>query len=162
MVYKTKYSWRNVTFPVKADDAAEELTRIQNKYGEVTPKLLLDESRNEDAVMHKCYEWDDTKAAEKWRLQQSRLIMSCLTVTYEETDLDAGEVKKINVRAFQNVSDEKDGTFVHVRDAMQTGAYRDAVLRRAINELAAFRKKYSDLSELSKLFDVLDDIEAAL
>lgn len=162
MVYKHKYSWRNVVFPVKADEAAEEISRIQNKYGEVTPKLLLEESRDDGAVLHKCYEWDDTKAAEKWRIQQSRLIMSCLTVTYEDTDLDAGEVKKIEVRVFQNVSDEKDGAFVHVRDAMQTGAYRDAVLRRAINELTAFRKKYADLSELSKLFEVVDEIEVAL
>ena len=163
MVFKPKYSWKNVSFPVRADVAAEELARIQEKYGEVTPRNLLDESRDENSVMHKCYEWNDTKAAEKWRLQQSKFIMSCLTVTYEKVDIDTGTVNKVSVRAFQNVSEERDGKFIHVHDAMENAEYRAAVLRRALNELAMFRKKYSDLSELSKLFYAIDEaIDAAM
>jgi len=163
MVFQPKYEWRNVKFPVKADVAASELTRIQEKYGEVTPKLLLDESRNKNAVLHKCYEWNDKKAAEGYRLWQSKLIMSCLTVKYEEVDEATATVKEISVRAFQNVSEERNGKFIHVKEAMETEEYRKAILRRALNELSLFRRKYSDLSELSKLFTVVDDtIETAM
>ena len=63
MVYKCSYSWRNIGYPVKAEDAGTELERIQAKYGEVTPKNLLDESRPVTAVMHNCYEWDDSKSS---------------------------------------------------------------------------------------------------
>lgn len=162
MVYKPKYQWRNVTFPVKADVAAKELNRIQDKYGEVTPSNLLEESRAETAVMHDCYEWDDSKAAEKWRLQQSRQIMSCLTVVYEQVDSDQETVKSIEVRAFQNTSEEREGRFLHVQDVMETPEYREIVLRKAFGELAAFRRKYSDLSELSKIISAIDSVMSSV
>ena len=161
MVYKTKHEWRNVTFPVKAETAAMELKRIQDKYGEVTPSNLLEESRAETAIMHNCYEWDDGKAAEKWRLQQSRQIMSCLTIVYEQIDTDQETVKSIEVRAFQNTSEEREGRFLHVQDVMDAPGYREIVLRKAFGELATFRRKYADLSELSKIISEIDDALAS-
>lgn len=161
MVYKTKYSWRNVRYPVKAEDAGTELERIQAKYGEVTPKNLLDESRPVTAVMHNCYEWNDTVAAEKWRLQQSRHIMSCLTVTYESVEDNSDEIKTIEVRAFQNVSPEREGRFLHVKNAMESPEYRHELMLRALRELAEYRKKYTDLSELAKVIGYVDQALAA-
>lgn len=161
MVYKTHYTWRNVKYPVKAEDAGAELERIQEKYGEITPQILLDESRPVTSVMHKCYEWDDSKAAEKWRLQQSRMIMSCLTVTYEGYEPGSEELKTIEVRAFQNVSQERNGRFIHVKAAMESQEYRDEIMRRALRELSEFRKKYADLSELSKVISMIDETLAA-
>ena len=151
-----KYSWRNVSYPVKAEDAAAELHRIEQKHGEVTPRNLLDESTPEDAVMHPCYEWDNEKAADKYRLWQSRSILSCLTVTY--IDVQAPEPKKIEVRAYQNVSEERNGRFINVQSAMEQTTTRDIVLMNAIKELQMFRKKYADLSELSKLIFIIDEI----
>lgn len=161
MVYKTHYTWRNVRYPVKAEDAGAELERIQEKYGEITPQILLDESRPVTSVMHKCYEWDDSKAAEKWRLQQSRMIMSCLTVTYEGREEGSEELKTIEVRAFQNVSPERNGKFIHVKNAMESQEYRDEVIRRALRELAEYRNKYASLSELSKVIALIDEALAA-
>lgn len=161
MVYKCSYSWRNIRYPVKAEDAGTELERIQAKYGEVTPKNLLDESRPVTAVMHNCYEWDDSKAAEKWRLQQSRMIMSCLTVTYEGREEGSEELKTIEVRAFQNISSAREGKFIHVKNAMESQEYRDEVIRRALRELAEYRNKYASLSELSKVIALIDEALAA-
>ena len=112
--------------------------------------------------MHDCYEWDDSKAAEKWRLQQSRQIMSCLTVVYEQVDSDQETVKSIEVRAFQNTSEEREGRFLHVQDVMETPEYREIVLRKAFGELAAFRRKYSDLSELSKIISAIDSVMSSV
>ena len=151
-----KYSWRNTSYPVKADDAAAELHRIEQKFGEVTPRNLLDESTPEDAVMHPCYEWDDEKAADKYRLWQSRHILSCLTVSYVQTETP--EPRKIEVRAYQNVSDERNGRFINVQSAMEQTTTRDMVLMNAIKELQMFRKKYADLSELSKIISVIDEV----
>lgn len=151
-----KYSWRNTSYPVKAETAAAELQRIEQEHGEVTPRILLDESTPEDAVMHPCYEWDDEKAADKYRLWQSRNILSCLTITY--VDVERPEAKQIEVRAYQNVSDERNGRFLNVQTAMAQTSTRETVLMNALKELAMFRKKYADLSELSKVISVIDEI----
>lgn len=149
------YSWRNTNYPVKAEEAASELQRIEQKYGEVTPRNLLDESTPEDAVMHNCYEWDDSKAADNYRLWQSRHIMSCLVVTY--ADEAETEPKEIVVRAFQNVSEEREGRFISVEKAFESTTTRDIILQKAFEELAMFRKKYSDLSELAKVITAIDE-----
>lgn len=160
MIFKPKYEWKNFSYPVKPDDAAEELRRIQDKYGEVTAKNLLDESRPKGAVMHNCYEWDNKKAAEKYRLWQSKNIMSNLTIVYETADVGTETVKKLEVRAFQNTSEEREGRFIHVQDAMEDPEYRRAVLERAFRELAMFRRKYADLQELSQIFKDIDEMIA--
>lgn len=157
MIFKPKYEWKSFNYPVKPEEAAEELKRIQDKYGEVTPKNLLEESRPKGAVMHKCYEWDNKKAAEKYRLWQSRNIMSSLTIVYETPDVGSESIKTLEVRAFQNTSEEREGRFIHVQDAMEDPEYREAVLRRAFTELATFRRKYANLQELSKVFAVIDE-----
>ena len=161
MVYKPtyRYEWRNTHFSVKPDDAAAEICRIQQKYGAVTHSNLLDESRDENAVMHRCYEWDDAKAAEKFRLQQSKMILSSLVVVYEPAG--PSEEKKIEVRAFQNVSEERDGSFLHIDTVLADYDLTDIVMRRAMNELAAFKKKYADLEALSGVFSAIDVVMEA-
>lgn len=151
-----KYSWRNVNYPVNADEAGTELQRIEQKHGEITPRILLDESTPEDAVMHPCYEWDDEKAADKYRLWQSRNILSCLVVTYERQE--EPEPKKIEVRAYQNVSDERNGRFISIDKVLESTTTKTIMLQNAMKELGAFRKKYGDLLELSSVFAAIDEL----
>ena len=68
------------------------------------------------------------------------------------------ERREAEVRAFQNTSEEREGRFLHVQDVMETPEYREIVLRKAFGELATFRRKYSDLSELSKIISAIDDV----
>ena len=151
------YEYVGRQFRVSADIVGAEMERIEARDGQVTSKSLLDAGRPEESVLHSLFEWDDSKAAEKWRLQQSRQIMSCLTIVYEQVDSDQETVKSIEVRAFQNTSEEREGRFLHVQDVMETPEYREIVLRKAFGELATFRRKYSDLSELSKIISAIDD-----
>lgn len=76
---------------VSAVTAAEELDRIRAARGELTAAAVLDESRPEDAPLHAAFEWDDSKAAEHYRLQQSRQLIKAVVVI--EKRVDASEVE---------------------------------------------------------------------
>ena len=58
---------------VKAQDAGEELARIHKRHGQLTPSLVVDESRSQKATLHRIFEWDDEIAAENFRHHQASL-----------------------------------------------------------------------------------------
>lgn len=134
------------------------MEEIRKQRGQLTPAILLEESRSEDALLHNCFEWDDTEAAEKYRLNQSRLFIANVKVTVLD---DGGNKKAECVRAFVNVSDQshrESGVFVPIMEAISNRESRDAVLNNALMELQQFKNKYSSLCELSKVFEAIDAV----
>ena len=141
------YSWKVDTLPVKAQVAGEFIEKLEEKHGEVTPRILVDSSRRKNAPLHSCFEWDDTKAAEKYRETQAAAILRNLTVTVEPV---ADETPK-SVRAFVRATD-KPHSYMSVISAMSDEQLRETLLQTALAELREFQKKYADLQELAEVF----------
>ena len=57
-----------------------------------------------------------------------------------------------------NISDKKSAFYVNVKDALENEENRRVVLDRAIRELKSFEKKYQKLSELSKIFKLIEEL----
>ena len=146
MVYKWKDAARIKTDAQTAGEICERLERN----GGLTAKRLVDESRPEDAPLHKEFEWDDPTAAEAYREEQARYIIRSLLVQQEET-------KNEVVRAFFPMAEQKvfESLPVILSDAKKTNALLDMALR----ELKAFELKYYTLSQLSPVFEAIKAIE---
>lgn len=150
------YSYRlSYGIGVKADTAGHELERIEAKYGAVTSKNVLEESRRKSAALHKCFEWDNTKAAERYRLMQAHTIINAVHVVYEsdEGQIEAPAVVNISMRRCE------EGSFVSHAIALADTTMRGIVLSRALNELKTFKEKYASLQELSKVIEAVDKVE---
>lgn len=61
------YEWKEAA-QIKADaqKAGEMLENLEKTVG-ITPKNLVEANRDESAPLHNEFEWNDTKAAEKYR-----------------------------------------------------------------------------------------------
>lgn len=153
MIYKWKYP-----LGVPAQVAGEFIAGLEEKHGTVTPELLLNESRDKNAVLHTCFEWDDAKAAEQYRLNQARYIIGTITVEVEVIDNSQPSA----VRAFVNVSEETKGKYVSICAAMVKDDYKTRVLKNALSELKAFQNKYSAYVELADVFKVVSEFEEKL
>lgn len=147
MVYK-KYSYRHGKAGASAQTVGETLERIEQRDGTVTKEAFLEESRPEDSPTHNMFEWDDTIAAEKYRLEQSRMIIADVVVTIERAD----EPKR--VAGFVNVTYGKNNKaeYNSMEIAMQDDVKRKAVLANAFDELRTFENKYSEYQELAGVF----------
>lgn len=143
MVYKWKI---DKLYPVKAQEAGEELDRIYAKYGEISPEQIVNESRDEKAPLHCCFEWDDAKAAEKYRQKQAQGLMNAITVSIEE----AGARNEL--RAFVHVQ----STYQPLRIVMNDEAKMQELLAGAMRELRLFRAKYSSLEQLAGVITEID------
>jgi hypothetical protein len=82
--------------------AAEELRRLQSVYGVITPEIIVNESKKSNSPLHSIFEWDNSKAAHNYRIQQARILLNNIQITV----LCDGENKEISV---YEVTSFKDG-----------------------------------------------------
>lgn len=140
------YSWK-FEMPVRAQVAGEFIEKLEEKHGKVTPRLILDASKKESSPLHRCFEWDDTQAAEKYRETQAAALLRNLTVTVEPITDEAPKT----VRAFVRATEEKH-SYISIISAMNNEHLRESLLQSALDELREFQRKYADLQELSEVF----------
>jgi hypothetical protein len=140
----------------------EELTKIYEKNGQLTPQMVVDAARPKKAPLHKFFEWRDKIAAEEHRLAQARyLIRTVITVV---TDAD----KLFTVRKFINIRTEEENgdtfsawgrfsKYVTVEDCISDEVYKKIMLESALSELRAFRLKYANLKQIAKIVREIDN-----
>jgi len=76
-----EYAWKEgVRFKSDPNVTGELLETIRDRFGEVTPELVLKEARHKDSVIHSDFQWDDEKAATLYRLDTARRIIRHLRV----------------------------------------------------------------------------------
>lgn len=100
------YEWKSAS-RIKADaQEAGKLFEQLEAENDLTAARVVEESRAESAVLHGEFEWNDIKAADKYREHQARNIINAITIKTVATSDD--EIPA-TIRAFFNVS--HDGTY---------------------------------------------------
>ena len=143
------YEWKIPKYSLPAQSAGEELERIERKHGRITPGNVLEESRPTGAVLHSLFEWNDSAAAEKFRLEQAREVIGNIAVVRTEP-----------VRAFVNiVPANRERGYSSIVKVLSNREYAHQLLETALAEFQALRNKYAILVELAELFDVIDELQ---
>jgi len=128
----------------------EELRRIERDHGgTIYPTDVVAFARNPKTALHSAFLWNDTAAAEQYRLEQARRL---LRVIVEHTPHTAEPI-----RAFVALKSERyvDGGYRHMPTLMRSEEGRAAVLETALWELDAFRQKYRAIKELAVVFEAI-------
>ena len=145
-----RWSIRDI-FKADAKKCYEEISAIGD---EVKPEQVVERARDTSSELHKCFEWNDTAAAERYRIIQARSVINHLIVV--KKDSEASNVDPIQFRVMmKNDRSESSGykqTIVMVKDEDE---YRK-LLQQAYAELHAFKQKYACLSELSNILALID------
>lgn len=126
---------------------AEEIASIGEN---VTPAQIVDKARDGGTELHKCFEWDDSVAAEKYRLSQARQVV-CHLVIRETVREDRPPIRfMLQVKNGAGYEPTK----IIYKDPVKYQELLDGVLR----ELVAIRNKHSNLAELEEVFSAIDDV----
>lgn len=145
MVFEFKQAAR---IKVDAQIAGELCLRLQETGG-LTPKRLLDASRDESSPLHNEFEWDDSIAAENYREQQANYIIRHLVIKAEDG-------ARPPVRAFISIANE-ERNYQSIEVVLRTPCLREQMLCNAKSEMLAFISKYKTLEELTKVFEVMEE-----
>jgi hypothetical protein len=137
--------------------AGDECRRLEEDGG-LTPARLVDASRPDDAPLHKEFEWDDAVAAERYRENQaSSVIRHLVTVSIDHSDVPAAR-SFVPVLVTDDEEEQRRSTYVTTCVALSIEETRGMVLRRALSEARAYKRKYGGLAELAKVIAEIDDV----
>ena len=144
----TVASWRSGLGVFKAD-AQKVADEIRSIGEEVSPVQIVAKARNKDTELHKCFEWDDTKAAEKYRLYQARQVV-CSLVFKEVEEKEDTTPRRIFHRT------ENTGGYKPLELIVKNQTEYEKLLEQARAELRTFKVKYHSLSELEEILALID------
>ena len=132
-----------------AQKVAEELYAMCDSLDSITSQEIVDRAKDESTELHKCFTWEDTKAANLWRLQEAGQIVRTLVIVEPELPKERPEIR---VFYKSGSSPGYKPTEIIIK---QEDEYK-ALLTRAWSELRAFKAKYSMLKELQDIFILID------
>lgn len=130
---------------VDPNKVAQEIRGIGE---EATSQQIVDRARDENSELHKCFEWDDSIAAEQYRIQQARYVVHHLVIKEEVVPKDRPEVRYF-------VKPKQSEGYKQTQFVMKIDTEYEALLKQAWAELQAFKRKYSMLKELQEIFDLI-------
>lgn len=148
------YQWKTPVVRLDANVAGAEIEQCRDENGIIKPASVVERARPETNPIHVCFEWDDDKAAARYREDQARALLRNIV-----TVVESHGSKPISVNAFVNIECESGRGYKGIVQVMERSADRAYILQSAISELNVLRKKYADLSELSAVFDAIDQCE---
>lgn len=138
-------------YKANAQAVYDEIQQIGDTY---TPEQIVEKATDESTELHKCFEWDDSAAAHKYRLSQAQGIIRCLVVVNEKVE----DKELPTVRAIVSTN-MRENTYEPVRITIRNVDSYERLKAEALRELEAFRKKYAVIEEIG---DIIDELEAVI
>jgi hypothetical protein len=137
-----------------ADAVGQHLEMLREKCkGELTPADVVSDARNHNSPLHSFFEWDESAAAEQWRLQQARGLIRAVVAVIVDNEQPARRMQ-----AFVHVPESGAPHYRATDHAMSQERTRDMILRQAWKEYRSWKKRYEHLEELADLFKAEDKV----
>lgn len=137
----------------KADPEKVYSEIFQDGQTETTPEQVLERAKDKKSELHKCFEWNNTKAAEKYRLLQAGQIIRMLKVDVRDI---APNAEPNEVRAI--VSTGKVNTYEPMTVCIKNPDAYSHLLVQAKVEMETFKRKYGTLAELEAVIQAMNSV----
>jgi hypothetical protein len=135
-----------------------EAQRIYEKHGALRETDIVEESRDPESPLHPYFMWDDDSgAAQMGRLAIAQAFVMRITVTIEGAPQDDIE-PLVRVRKYNGIG---KGEYWDIERILADDSARATLLRRALIELRAFKRRYERLKELAPVLSAIQAVEPA-
>ena len=136
---------------VDAQTVGETLHQIAEEEGGITPAVVVNVSRPEDAPLHPCFTWDDAVAAEEHRKSEARNLVRVVRV--EPTEEQAPVPAFVNITRVDEGASRKSFSYYVPSDVVATDANLfDSAWRAAYERVESARRGLQDLERLVETY----------
>ncbi len=142
------YKWKSGAYVNVSAQVAGEVCSELEQSGGLTPKRLVDVSRDPSAPLHNQFEWNDVVAAENYREQQARHIICCIVTKSEETQEP--------IRAFHNIT-RSEGQYISLNVIVRTPSLLEQLVEQAHRDMESFIAKYSSIKSLQTVIEAINN-----
>lgn len=126
------------------EEVIKEVLEVEQEQG-LTASNLVEKAKDKNSILHDLFDWDDTIAAEKWRLQQARALINEIKIVVGDKTMYAFE--NVNV----SVTDASEREYKPVMEIISNEQYRNQILKSALNFLNSWKMKYKQFTELKPI-----------
>ena len=141
---------------VSAQVVGTELARLEKRHkGKLQPHVIVTAATPPESKLHPCFEWNNTKAANKYRERQASEMLRKIVIKYEDAK---DEVQ--HIRAFVNItSEDGEGYYCHTGRMVADPILQNNVLEQILAALIAIKNKYAHYKnpKLQKIWGAIDD-----
>ena len=118
----------------------DHLQAIRDEHGALTPRLVVDTAADPDHPLHSRFDWDDSTAADKWRIEQAGQL---LRITYRPDP-----TKPVELRFFAAVRGENTPTadYVPTAEALADEFTAELLLRQMKRDWQTFKRRYDHMA----------------
>lgn len=137
-------------------DLRTHLQQIYEAHGKLTPNLVVEAARSPAHPLHSRFEWDDTAAAEKYRLDQARGLIRTVRVRYINRE---GEPH--NIRSFHSVRAPEGGyTYQPLEKVIESPVITKIILAEMRRDWETLKRRYERFEEFLTMIQHDPDIAA--
>ena len=146
----TQYEWKikSLAKGIDPDKAIKELEKVQKIHGSLTAQNVLNVAQKKTSPLHKLFEWDNSKAAEKYRMHQARVLINNVEIKY----ISDGEER--HVPAYEIVKTDGGQQYKHIESL--THDEIEYVRQQTINSLNILKVKLKVYNQFEKVVKHLD------
>lgn len=112
--------------------------------GHLVPNAVVKAAKDPKSPLHHHFEWKDTIAAEKYRLDQARALIRCVNIV--DTRTESGVI-----RAFVSIRDKGGVSYRTMDEVLNSADLQAKVLAAAERDLLAFENRYKALEDVCEL-----------
>lgn len=147
-----KYSPRLGGFNFTEEQAQEvgEFLEATFPSGEFTPADVVRVAKPKKSPIHKHFEWDNDKAAQKFRLSQARCLIISISVEVQDDK---------SIKAYHNVVVNDRKVYTSVDNAVESVDIWDQVIERAHKSLLHWKTQYKDFKEFESVYRAIDKVK---
>ena len=136
-------------------EVIDEILEVKDTYG-LTAENILRKASKKSSLLYEFFDWDNSLAGEKWRLQQARSLINEIKIIVEDKELYAFENVNVTVKdeKTQKKSLSKFGSreYKTIIEVMNNEDYRNQLIHRALAEATYWKLRHAELIELNPIF----------
>jgi hypothetical protein len=155
----------------RGQQIAAALKEVERKGdGIIEATAVVSAAKPIHSPLHNCFEWDDTKCGEEYRLYQARNLIRTVTVSPAWKEIDRRSRTKgvkveqvdVRVRAYHSVrpiaGEQRFKTRAYMPVDEMPPAYYQQVVDQAWADLKVWRRKYQHLKEFKELMATINEL----
>jgi hypothetical protein len=148
-----KYQFRpGFAWKVDPELAGKTIEKLAEKTdGQVTPLMVLREAEKKNSPLHSCFDWNNSEAAEKWRIHQARLLMGSLIVNIEYSEPQT-------IRAFVNIQTPERQSYYPINMIMDDKEMMQMVIDQLKRKLTIISKQLKVYEGMRKHAEKIDQL----
>ena len=144
-------TWGTFKFKADAQKCADEIMEICEELESATPQQILEKARDSNTELHKCFTWDDTEAAEKWRISEARAVVRNLKIIEQNPDKQSDPT---TIRVFYKTDNESG--YKPTKLILKKPDEYKSLVERCRSELLAIKQKFNSISEYEEIWEMIN------